>query len=122
MSSISRRSLLGYTGTAAAGTILTTAGSAQAADTDAKQATVQAGASGVTFAGGTEFTATAQMAGSDGTWEEETISFRIRGVSDVSSAHEITPLDIANALSALAQSRGWPALTFYGSPAPAPLN
>ncbi|RPE38077.1 hypothetical protein EDD90_0945 [Streptomyces sp. Ag109_O5-1] len=38
------------------------------------------------------------------------------------SASRIEPLDVAQLLNDFAASRGWSAITFYGTPGPAPLN
>jgi hypothetical protein len=117
MSNISRRSILGYTGTAAAGAVLTTAAStpaAQAKETTVEQATV----SGTAFQLNLPFKATSY----DGaTGRELDISFTL-GVTEADGNYVITHSEVAAALSALAQSHGWPALTFYGTPVPAPLT
>ncbi|MDQ0954458.1 hypothetical protein QFZ24_008381 [Streptomyces phaeochromogenes] len=41
---------------------------------------------------------------------------------DTPTENVINPLEIANLLNELAESRGWPPATFYGTPAPAPLT
>ncbi|MEU2021420.1 hypothetical protein ABZ565_04535 [Streptomyces sp. NPDC016469] len=127
MSQFSRRSLLGYTGTAAAGAVFATAGTSEAAGRDepataAEATTTSTSATNpVEFVDGTEFRADQSMSESDLMME---MSFKVRvdKPNGCPSAQDITPLEVAEALSALAQSKGWPPLTFYGTPAPAPLN
>ncbi|SDN01967.1 hypothetical protein [Actinacidiphila guanduensis] len=141
MSSMSRRAVLGFTGTAAAGALVAGAGPAQAADipqsTDRRaqagdrQATgrrsreahaEQAGTTTTDFPPGTQFTAHATQDFPGGEDPGDlTLTFSVTTVEEP-PAYTLTPLDIATALSEYAQSRGWPALTFYGTPAPAPLN
>ncbi|WUS95275.1 hypothetical protein OHA46_00660 [Streptomyces sp. NBC_00708] len=123
MSQVSRRSLLGYTGTAAAGAVFATGGTSEAAGRDeAGDTTASASATTpVEFMDGSEFKADHTMAESDLMME---MSFKVRvdKPNGYPSAQDITPLEVAQALSALAQSKGWPPLTFYGTPPPAPLN
>ncbi|MGW1843295.1 hypothetical protein [Streptomyces sp. NPDC001966] len=115
MSEISRRSLLGYSGTAAAGAVFASAGTARAAGTEEAQSTP------AEFGPGTEFKAQQSMAESD-LMMEMTFSVRVDWPNGSPSAQEITALEVAQALSAIAESKGWPPLTFYGTPAPAPLT
>ncbi|MER5892933.1 hypothetical protein [Streptomyces sp. NPDC001876] len=114
MSEISRRKLLGYSGTAAAGAVFASTATAEAAETDEATATVE-------FMDGTEFRADASMAESDLMMD---MSFKVRvdKPNGYPSAQDITPLEVAQALSALAESKGWPPLTFYGTPPPVALN
>lgn len=114
MSDISRRKLLGYSGTAAAGAVFASATTAEAAETDGMTSTVE-------FTDGAEFWADANMAESDLMME---MSFKVRvdKPNGYPSAQDITPLEVAQVLSALAQSKGWPPLTFYGTPPPVALN
>ncbi|MFD6274829.1 hypothetical protein ACFWFI_04515 [Streptomyces sp. NPDC060209] len=116
MSDISRRKLLGYSGTAAAGAVFASAATAEATATDEATATAT-----VEFMDGTEFRADASMAESDLMMD---MSFKVRvdKPNGYPSAQDITPLEVAQALSALAQSKGWPPLTFYGTPPPVALN
>ncbi|WP_328966944.1 hypothetical protein [Streptomyces sp. NBC_00239] len=119
MSGISRRSLLGYSGTAAAGAALSSAGSAQAADAEAQAVDqAQAAQAAPAFPSGTEFKGRVSLPDYSG---ELTITFSVAMV-DAAPAHGVAPLEIANALSQLAQQRGWLPVTFYGTPAPAPLT
>ncbi|MCB5166458.1 hypothetical protein LG634_16630 [Streptomyces bambusae] len=127
MSGISRRSLLGYSGTAAAGAALGSAGSAQAAEgeaAEASQAAAQASASGsaaqstTTFPPNTQFKGRTSLPSFEG---ELTITFSVAMV-DAPSQHSVPPIEIANALNELAQQRGWNPITFYGTPAPVPLT
>ncbi|MCX4910908.1 twin-arginine translocation signal domain-containing protein [Streptomyces sp. NBC_00878] len=115
MSSISRRSLLGYSGTTAAGAVLGAAGSAEAADTAAAE--TEASASAV-FPSGTRFSADYTIGPIDASM---TLTFSV-SVMDTPTESVITPNEIANLLNELAESRGWPPATFYGTPAPAPLT
>jgi len=51
-----------------------------------------------------------------------TIKFSVAASETPPAANDITPTDIADLLNDFAASRGWPSITFYGTPAPAPLN
>ncbi|MET9843119.1 hypothetical protein [Streptomyces ossamyceticus] len=142
MSSLSRRTLLGYTGTAAAGTAaagtaLLTGGPARAAENGAAdenptpsraqaqspsqiQAQTQAQENaGTDFPEGTKFSGYVRMPGTEMT--ELTVSFTV-STTEAPAAQRISALEVANALNELAATRGWPPVTFYGTPAPAPLN
>jgi hypothetical protein len=138
MSSLSRRTLLGYTGTAAAGTAATgtalfTGGAARAAENgtaDENPAPGQAQTrppsqtptqenAGADFPEGTKFSGYVRMPGTEMT--ELTVSFTV-STTEAPAAQRISALEVANALNELAATRGWPPVTFYGTPAPAPLN
>jgi hypothetical protein len=136
MSSLSRRTLLGYTGTAAAGTAATgsalfTGGAARAAGNGTAdenpapgQAQTQAEtqtqeSAGADFPEGTKFSGYVRMPGAEMT--ELTVSFTV-STTEAPAAQRISALEVANALNELAATRGWPPVTFYGTPAPAPLN
>ncbi|MFI5744158.1 hypothetical protein ACIA9I_38095 [Streptomyces anulatus] len=114
VSDISRRKLLGYSGTAAAGAVFASTSAADAAEADSATTTVE-------FMEGSEFRADARMSESDLMMD---VSFKLRvdKPNGYPSAQDITPLEVAEALSALAQSKGWPPLTFYGTPPPVALN
>ncbi|MBT1100423.1 hypothetical protein [Streptomyces sp. Tu10] len=112
MSEISRRKLLGYSGTAAAGAVFASTSAADAAD----PATTT-----VEFMEGSEFRADARMSESD-LMMDVAFKLRVDKPNGYPSAQDITPLEVAEALSALAQSKGWPPLTFYGTPPPVALN
>lgn len=116
MSKISRRSLLGYSGTAAAGAVLASSAATSAAAASGEAADIEAAA--VDFQNGTEFSGITSIGPIDA---EMSLTFSIR-VADAPTAYVITPLEVAEALSALAEARGWPPITFYGTPPPAPLN
>ncbi|WJV50520.1 hypothetical protein [Streptomyces flavofungini] len=123
MSGVSRRSLLGYSGSAAAGAVLASAGTAQADDNggaaDARPAQAAEGSgSEVTFAPGTEFSGRVQH--STG-YAELSMTFSVR-VEEPSGQQVVTPMDVAEALNDLAAKRGWPPITFYGTPPKARLN
>jgi hypothetical protein len=115
LSSISRRSLLGYSGTTAAGAVIGAAGSAQAAEPDA---TTAAESSSADFPSGSRFSADYSIGPIDASM---TLTFSVSAM-DTPTENVITPIEIANLLNELAESRGWPAATFYGTPAPAPLT
>ncbi|KUJ69448.1 hypothetical protein ACZ90_11195 [Streptomyces albus subsp. albus] len=127
MSGISRRSLLGYSGTTAAGAVLASAGSAQAADAEEKKGK-DAGGTGVeesvgaqaaaSFPAGTEFKGRTAVPGVGG---ELVITFSV-AMMDAPASHDVPAIDIANALTKLAEDHGWSPITFYGTPAPAPLT
>ncbi|MER6143620.1 twin-arginine translocation signal domain-containing protein [Streptomyces sparsogenes] len=134
MSRISRRSLLGYSGTAAAGAVLASAGSAQAEEADTAVKAEKAGkAEEAVKAGKAEPTAAAADvpttgefwgdAGRDGAGNDARMSLRFSvSFESTNEADAITALEIANALNELGKSRGWRPATFYYTPAPAPLN
>ncbi|MFF2940464.1 hypothetical protein ACFVSQ_11550 [Streptomyces niveus] len=113
MSKISRRSLLGYSGTAAAGAVLASSAASASASTVPGEA-----AAPVDFPPGTEFTGNTSIGPIDAAM---TLTFTLR-VDQAPAANDVTPLEVAEALSALAEARGWPPITFYGTPPPAPLN
>ncbi|MFD3922319.1 hypothetical protein [Streptomyces sp. NPDC058595] len=119
MSKISRRSLLGYSGTAAAGAVLASSATAQAAGSDAAPAqAAETGAAAVAFDNGTEFTGRTSIGPVDASM---TLTFSLQ-IDEAPPANRITALEVAEALSELAEARGWPPVTFYGTPPPAPLN
>ncbi|MEU6806737.1 hypothetical protein [Streptomyces neyagawaensis] len=125
MSSLSRRTLLGYTGTAAAGAALTAGGTARAAENgtaDENPTPTQAQAqetAAADFPEGTKFSGYVRMPGTEMT--ELTVSFTV-STTEAPAAQRVSALEVANALNELAATRGWPPITFYGTPAPAPLN
>ncbi|MFF9026018.1 hypothetical protein [Streptomyces eurythermus] len=123
MSSISRRSLIGYSGTAAAGAVIAGTASASPAQAAEPAQAVQAesASTAATFPEGTLFGGRSQRnTGSDMPSELE-IKFSIAN-AETPAAYSVTPQEIADAINKLLASRGWPAVTFYGTPAPAPLN
>ncbi|MEV0123231.1 hypothetical protein AB0I16_17140 [Streptomyces sp. NPDC050703] len=131
MSDVSRRSLLGYSGSAAAGAVLASAGTAHA---DSDSGGISTGAKGdngaqsteaeparaaaVAFEPGTQFSGRAQHTSG---YAEVSMTFSIRH-EETSGQQEITPAEVAEALNELAARRGWPRITFYGTPPKAPLN
>ncbi|MFI2617266.1 hypothetical protein [Streptomyces sp. NPDC018584] len=127
MSNVSRRSLLGYSGSAAAGAVLASAGTAHA-DSDSTGATEDKGArsteagparaAAVAFEPGTQFSGRAQHSSG---YAEVSMTFSIRH-EETSGQQEISPEEVAEALNELATRRGWPRITFYGTPPKAPLN
>ncbi|MFF4716684.1 hypothetical protein ACFY2V_35605 [Streptomyces eurythermus] len=117
MSSISRRSLIGYSGTAAAGAVI--AGTASASPAQAAQA--ESASTAVGFPEGTLFGGRSQRNISGDTPSELEIKFSIAN-AETPAAYAVTPQEIADAINKYLASRGWPAVTFYGTPAPAPLN
>jgi len=129
VSSISRRSVLGYTGTAAAGAVLSTAGPAQAAEaktnTEAETGATaeQASATAVEFQSNPGFAGTAILGPINSAYLELDLSFSV-AMNEVSTTDPkyFSALDIANLLNQYATSKGWPAITFYGTPVKQPLN
>ncbi|GHE40800.1 hypothetical protein GCM10018785_07920 [Streptomyces longispororuber] len=123
MTGVSRRALLGYSGSAAAGAALASAGTARAADgapAEAAEATEGNGAAEaqtIDYADGTEFRGTTSIGDIDAMME---MSFRIK-IDNAPAAKQITPLEIAEALNKIGASRGWPKVTFYYTTS-APLN
>ncbi|MEV0256752.1 hypothetical protein AB0H82_21145 [Streptomyces sp. NPDC050732] len=125
MTGVSRRALLGYSGSAAAGAALASAGTAAAADGPAgegatageRAAAVQAADPNVDVANGTEFRGDASIGDIDARME---ISFKIN-IENAPAGKQITPTEIANALNEIGMSRGWPKVTFYYTTS-APLN
>ncbi|WAZ25507.1 hypothetical protein STRCI_007010 [Streptomyces cinnabarinus] len=117
MTSMSRRSLLGYSGTTAAGAVLGSAASAP----PAQAAEAQAEATATEFDPQTFFKGRTWRTGSSDTSMEIEIEFRVQN-SETPAAYEISPTEIAEALNELAVARGWPPITFYGTPKQAPLN
>ncbi|MFB7462655.1 hypothetical protein ACFCZ1_03935 [Streptomyces sp. NPDC056224] len=124
MSGISRRSLLGYSGTAAAGAVLAAGGSAEAAQAQGETAGTAAAAAtqqtqtAPTFPRGTQFKGSSMVPGVGG---EVVITFSVSTI-DAPASYDIPPLELANALNKIAQDHGWSPITFYGTPAPAPLT
>ncbi|MDX3232010.1 twin-arginine translocation signal domain-containing protein [Streptomyces sp. ME19-01-6] len=117
MSRISRRSLLGYSGTAAAGAVLASAGSAQADEAEPTTTTTTAAAEVPTTG---EFWGDCGRGG-EGNDSRMSLRFSV-SFESTNEADAITALEIANHLNELAESRGWRPATFYYNPAPAPLN
>ncbi|MEU2435644.1 hypothetical protein ABZ595_05505 [Streptomyces rubradiris] len=129
MSSISRRSLIGYSGTAAAGAVI--AGTASASPAQAAQpaqpaqpaqaAQAESASTAVSFPEGTLFDGRSQRHIGPDTPSELWIKFSIVN-AETPAAYSVTPQEIADAINDLLASRGWPTATFYGTPAPAPLS
>ncbi|WP_327351534.1 hypothetical protein [Streptomyces sp. NBC_01304] len=123
MKNVSRRTLLGYSGTAAAGAVLTGAGSATATEKEAAApdaATAQAAGAAqepVEWGPGAEFNGSTSIGDIDAYME---VKFSIR-VEQAPAANNITALEVANALNELAAARGWPRIQFNGTIS-APLN
>ncbi|WP_282794522.1 hypothetical protein [Streptomyces sp. CC224B] len=125
MTGVSRRALLGYSGSAAAGAALASAGTARAADgapaeaakTEAAEESGGAEAQTIDYADGTEFRGTTSIGDIDAMME---MSFRIK-IDNAPAAKQITPLEIAEALNKIGAARGWPKVTFYYTTS-APLN
>ncbi|WP_416969803.1 twin-arginine translocation signal domain-containing protein [Streptomyces sp. 4F14] len=112
MSDVSRRTLLGYSGTTAAGAVLGATTAAQPARA-AEPATAT-----VEFSPGTQFTGAATIGDIDAT-------LRIKFSVDTEQAPAgagVTALELATLLSDFAVSKGWPPITFYGTPPPVALN
>ncbi|MEU3527620.1 hypothetical protein AB0E62_27745 [Streptomyces sp. NPDC038707] len=124
MSSISRRSLIGYSGTAAAGAVIAgTASASPAQAAEPAQAVQAASASATTdFPQGTLFGGRSERDTGNDMPSELEIKFSVANASETPAAYAVTPQEIAEAINKLLASRGWPSVTFYGTPAPAPLN
>lgn len=133
MAEISRRSLIGYTGTAAAGAVLAAGGTAHAQDAEAAGTQpARAGAQDAdTAKAAGALDASANLPGNttfSGTYHDPAtgaeldLSFTVSVVDYDTPNRLITPLQVATALNSLAEAHGWPALTFYYTPAPVPLN
>ncbi len=52
---------------------------------------------------------------------EVAITFSVSTI-DAPASYDIPPIELANALNKIAQDHGWSPITFYGTPAPAPLT
>ncbi|MGA4847384.1 hypothetical protein ACOBQB_14380 [Streptomyces sp. G5(2025)] len=112
MSGVSRRALLGYSGSAAAGAVVASAGSAQAAEGKAAEAGTAGAeqASEVEWPMGGEFTGHSSLAADDASM---TVEFSLV-IENAPSGQNITPLDIADAINKMAEARGWPRIQFHG--------
>ncbi|MFI1031126.1 hypothetical protein [Streptomyces sp. NPDC020951] len=115
---VSRRALLGYSSSAAAGAVLASAGPAQAeaegtgvAEQAAEAETDPDWGWNVPFRG---VTAPGPEDGSIA------VSFNIDFMSSP-TAQKVTALDVADAINELLTSRGWPAIQFFGN-VPQALN
>ncbi|MEU6010694.1 twin-arginine translocation signal domain-containing protein [Streptomyces sp. NPDC047453] len=123
---MSRRSLLGYSGTTAAGAVLGGAAAAQpapaqAAEPQAVQA--QAKTASADFPVGTLFEGRVDKSTGAETPASLQIKFSVRTEETPAQApYDISPQEIADLLNELAARKGWPTITFYGTPAPARLN
>lgn len=73
------------------------------------------------FPKGTLFSGTALL-GDNPENPRLTIKFSVAASEGPPEANDITPTEIAGLLNDFAASRGWQPFTFYGTPAPAPLN
>jgi hypothetical protein len=77
-------------------------------------------AGSVSFPPGTVFKGSSTVSSSEGAGQGVDITFSIQATGDSSVTFD--PRDIAEWLSQYVQSKGLPAVTFYGTPAPAALN
>ncbi|MFH8293176.1 hypothetical protein [Streptomyces sp. NPDC018059] len=117
MSGVSRRTLLGYSGSAAAGAVVASSGSAQAAESQAAGAQAAAArtadaeqASAVEWPFGGEFSGNSSLGAADASM---TVKFSLE-IENAPSGQNITPLDIADAINKMAEARGWPRIQFHG--------
>ncbi|MFF8657218.1 hypothetical protein [Streptomyces huasconensis] len=110
MSGVSRRALLGYSGSAAAGAVIASSGSAQAAEGQAAGAAGAEQASEVEWPMGGEFSGHSSLAAADASM---TVRFSLE-IEHAPSGQNITPLDIADAINEMAEARGWPRIQFHG--------
>ncbi|GAA3482105.1 hypothetical protein GCM10018966_066370 [Streptomyces yanii] len=123
MSSMSRRTLLGYSGTTAAGAVLGGAAAAQPAQAAEPQAVqAQAQTASADFPAGTLFEGRVGMDTGAETPADLRIKFSVMIEETPPADSVISPQEIADALNELAARKGWPTITFYGTPAPARLN
>ncbi|MFF4825691.1 hypothetical protein ACFY20_22200 [Streptomyces sp. NPDC001312] len=119
MSGISRRSLLGCSGTTAVGAVLSGAAAAQPAQAAEPQAVqAQAKTASADFPAGTLFEGRVGMNTGNDTPADLQIKFSVR-TDECPARCDISPQEIAEALNELAARKGWPTITFYGTPAPA---
>ncbi|QEV64185.1 hypothetical protein CP982_40420 [Streptomyces spectabilis] len=113
--------MLGYSGSAAAGAVLASAGTAQADDdkgAKAPETAERTQTAAVAFPPGTEFSGRVQH----GTgYAELNLTFKVK-TEESPAQYDISPEEIAEALNEVAAKRGWPRITFYGTPPKAPLN
>ncbi|MFV5998628.1 hypothetical protein ACNPQM_41350 [Streptomyces sp. NPDC056231] len=119
---MSRRTLLGYSGTTAAGAVLGGAAAqpAQAAEPQAVQAQTQTASAN--FPAGTLFEGRVGIDTGADTNPEMRIKFSVMIEERPPADSVISPQEIADALNELVARKGWPTITFYGTPAPARLN
>ncbi|MDQ0957702.1 MULTISPECIES: hypothetical protein [unclassified Streptomyces] len=125
---VSRRALLGYSSSAAAGAVLTSAGPARAEEADVSDGTAAARQGGVTeqasdsdteWGGSTQFRGTTTPPSP----EDEGYIVMTFSIDQMPSPtmQKVTALDVAEAVNELLASRGWPAIKFYGN-VPKALN
>ncbi|WP_051857472.1 hypothetical protein [Streptomyces cellulosae] len=124
LSSISRRTLLGYSGTAAAGTVLGVTAPAEAAETaETAETTAASGTAAAPAAPASEFPEGTLFSGRTSLdYAAMAIRFSVEMAETPPDGYAVDPSETADALNELVVSRGWPAITFYGTPKPAPLN
>ncbi|MFF4794469.1 hypothetical protein ACFY2M_33000 [Streptomyces sp. NPDC001276] len=96
-----------------------TAQPAQAAEPQAVKA--QAKTASADFPVGTLFDGSVGMYVDDEYSAGLQIKFSVR-TDECPARCDISPQEIAEALNELAARKGWPTITFYGTPAPARLN
>lgn len=111
MSKISRRSLLGYSGTAAAGAVLASGATAEAAPKPEGAEAAQAAETTIVFAPGTKFAGDTSLGDED---KFLYVTFSVR-TENASGTLDISNVEMANAINQFVQSKGWPALTYYGT-------
>jgi hypothetical protein len=111
---VSRRALLGYSSSAAAGAALASSGSARAEGTEVAD---QASESDTEWGGSVRFHGVTPPGPEDGSIG---MTFSI-DLMPSPTAQKVTALDVANAINELLTSRGWPSIQFYGD-VPKALN
>lgn len=74
----------------------------------------------VSFPPGTVFKGSCSIPAGEGSSQGVDITFSVQATGDSNISFD--PVDIAEWLSQYVQGKGLPAMTFYGTPAPAPLN
>ncbi|WP_327319080.1 hypothetical protein [Streptomyces sp. NBC_01235] len=111
---VSRRALLGYSSSAAAGAVLASAGSAQAEESEV---TEQADESTPAWGYNVQFRGVTPPGPEEGSIS---VTFTI-DMMPGSTAQDVTALDVANSINELLTSHGWPSIQFYGN-VPKALN
>lgn len=118
MSGFSRRSLLGHSGSAAAGAALASSGTAHAAT--AVSVGTESSAAAVEFPPGTEFSGSSGLSVEE---EDAYYSLQIGFTVEISGVNGDTPPEENVVTPAeIAASKGWPPITFSGRPAPVAIN
>ncbi|MFF3208257.1 hypothetical protein [Streptomyces sp. NPDC002962] len=111
---MSRRALLGYSSSAAAGAVLASAGPAQAEAEAEECAVAERAAESTTewpWGAGIEFSGVTPPGPEEGSLR---VTFSLTAFSSP-TAQAVNERDIADAINELLISRGWPSIPFYGA-------